>query len=93
MSRPVLAALALVTAAAVTSPAQAAEGDSVFGNFFSRVVGSGQAQAEAPHARRAADAEMREREARDMRRAYWERERARIAQQASSRQAVASTDR
>lgn len=93
MSRPILAALALVSAVAVAPSARASDGDSVFGSLFSRVTGTREAAASTPRAARAAEAEIREREARDMRRNYWERERARIAEQAASRQAVASTTR
>jgi hypothetical protein len=94
MSRPIIAALALVTSASMAVPARAADGDSVFGSFFSRVTGTRQATADTPRAQRAAEAEMRDREARELRRNYWERERARIAEQAAARQAVvASTTR
>lgn len=93
MSRPILAALVLVTAAFVVPSAQATEGDSVFGSFFSRVTGTREVAADSPRVRRQADAEVREREARDVRRNYWERERARIAEQVSARQEVASATR
>lgn len=86
-SRPALAAVALLAAVVAAPGARAAEGDSLFGGFFSRVTGTREAAADTPRAQRAAEAEMREREARDVRRNYWERERARVAEQASARQA------
>lgn len=84
MLRPVLA---VVLGLSAVGPAAAQGHDSVFGAFFSRVTGTAQAAPAEGTGRvtgaRASDA--REREARDMRRGYWERERARLAGQVASR--------
>ncbi len=93
MFRPVLAATILAAAVAgVAVPASAQGHDSVFGSFFSRVTGSAQAASAdaSPRAATTRASDVREREARDMRRGYWERERARIAEQSTNRTADAT---
>ncbi|HEY8612405.1 MAG TPA: hypothetical protein VIL69_14075 [Roseomonas sp.] len=84
----ILAALA-ATGLSLLTPMQARADDGIFGDLLSRF-----SRVEEP--RRAGNPEIRdrEREARNLRREYWERERARIAQAGMARevsnQAVAS---
>jgi len=68
-----LAATIAATALFAALPAQAQDG--LFGSFFSRP-----ARTEAPKVAAGAETRDREGEARNLRREYWERERARLAQ-------------
>jgi hypothetical protein len=76
-----LAILALSGLALAGAP-QAQAGDGIFGSFFSR----GQA-AEAPKPVAVSETRDRDREARNLRREYWERERARLSQAGMAREA------
>ena len=68
-----LAALAL-TGLALLSPVQARAEDGLFGNLLSRFT-----RAEEPKRAESPELRDRDRETRNLRREYWERERARIA--------------
>jgi len=73
MSARVVAAFALTGLALFSSvPAQAADG--IFGDFLSRFSSPDQ-----PQNTRATEVQNREREARNMRREYWGRERSRVS--------------
>ena len=76
-----LAIIALSAAAGLAAPAAHAQ-DSLFGTLFSR-LGMGEAQKTAA----APETHDRDREARNLRREYWERERARMAQAGLAREA------
>ena len=76
-----LAVLALAGFALLT-PVQARAEDGLFGNLLSRF-----SRAEQPKRAEGSELRDREREARNLRREYWERERARIAGSGLAREA------
>ncbi|MBP0446010.1 hypothetical protein J8J14_14630 [Roseomonas sp. SSH11] len=76
-----LFALALAASVGFAVP-QAQANDGIFGNMLSRL-----ARADAPKADAGAVIQERERQARDMRREYWQRERARLAEAQFTREA------
>ncbi|MBP0492731.1 hypothetical protein [Roseomonas indoligenes] len=89
MLKRTLAVLAVAGLAAVGAPDARAE-DTLFGNLFGRLSSS-----EAPKAGESQDMRDRERETRNLRREYWERERARMSQSAAAQPtpgAALSTD-
>ena len=63
---------------ALTAVPQAHAADGIFGDLFTRF-----SRTEAPTPAAAPEARDRDREARNLRREYWERERARLSSQAS----------
>jgi hypothetical protein len=89
MPRHLIAVLTLAAGIAVASlaPSAARASDGIFGSLFSRLTNDDKAES-APRATQAQESRDREREARNLRREYWERERNRIAQNALAREAA-----
>jgi hypothetical protein len=85
MPRPVLAAFA-IAGLAMGAPSPAHADDGIFGSFLS---GFSRASEVKPTAR--TELQDREREARNLRREYWERERNRLARNGPARDASTQT--
>ncbi|MCR0981262.1 hypothetical protein [Roseomonas populi] len=86
MSNRALAVIALAGLASFAAPQARAE-DSLFGNLFGRLGASEEVKAQA-----SPELRDRERETRNLRREYWERERARLAQNAGAPRGSLATE-